>query len=109
MITLPGARSAKQVKDQSAPGARFWFTFTVLLIAVCSSALGVIYTSFTSRHLLNALQDLEKGRNDLQVEWNQLLLEQSSIVAQGKVEELAVTELNMEVPDMNKVVVFKGD
>jgi cell division protein FtsL len=58
---------------------------------------------------LNALQQQEKLRNQLQVEWGQLLLEQSSIVAQGKVEELAVKELNMEVPDMNKVVVFQGD
>jgi cell division protein FtsL len=109
MSTLPGARSAKQVQDKSAPGLQFWLGFAVLLVAVCSSALGVIYTSFTSRHLLNTLQQQEKLRNDLQVEWGQLLLEQSSIVAQGKVEELAVAELNMEVPDMNKVVVFKGD
>ena len=109
MSTLPGARSAKQVQDKSAPGLRFWLGFAVLLIAVCSSALGVIYTTFTSRHLLNALQQQEKERNDLQVEWGQLLLEQSSIVAQCKVEELAVAELDMEVPDMNKVVVFKGD
>ena len=109
MSTLPGARSAKQVQDKSAPGLRFWIGFAILLVAVCSSALGVIYTTFTSRHLLNTLQQQEKERNDLQVEWGQLLLEQSSIVAQGKVEELAVAELNMEVPDMNKVVVFKGD
>ena len=109
MSTLPGARSAKQVEDKSAPGLRFWIGFAVLLVAVCSSALGVIYTTYTSRHLLNTLQQLEKERNDLQVEWGQLLLEQSSIVAQGKVEELAVAELDMEVPDMNKVVVFKGD
>jgi cell division protein FtsL len=109
MVTLPGARSAKQVQDRAAPGLRFWLTFAALLAAVCGSALGVIYTTYTSRHLLNALQQQEKERNDLQVEWGQLLLEQSSIVAQGKVEELAVAELNMEVPDMNKVVVFKGD
>ena len=109
MVTLPGARSAKQVKDRTVPGLRFWLAFTTLLVSVCGSALGVIYTTHTSRHLLNTLQQQEKLRNQLQVEWGQLLLEQSSIVAQGKVEELAVAELNMEVPDMNKVVVFKGD
>ena len=109
MSTLPGARSAKQVQDKSAPGLRFWIGFALLLVAVCSSAVGVIYTTFTSRHLLNTLQQVERERNQLQVEWGQLLLEQSSIVAQGKVEETAVAELGMEVPDMNKVVVFKGD
>jgi cell division protein FtsL len=68
-----------------------------------------VYTTFTSRHLLNSLQELEKQRNRLQVEWSQLLLEQSSLVAQGKVEDTAIAELGMEVPDMSKVVVFQSE
>lgn len=86
---------------------RFWLVFGALLAAATLTALGVVYTTYTSRHLLNSLQDLEKQRNRLQVEWGQLLLEQSSLVAQGKVEDTAVAQLGMEVPDMNKVVVFK--
>jgi hypothetical protein len=31
------------------------------------------------------------------------------MVAQGKVEDMAIAELGMEVPDLNKVVVFSGD
>lgn len=88
---------------------RFWLAFMLLLAVVTFTALGVVYTTFTSRHLLNSLQQLEKQRNRLQVEWGQLLLEQSSLVAQGKVEDTAIAELGMEVPDMNKVVVFKSD
>jgi cell division protein FtsL len=88
---------------------RFWTAFITLLAAVTFTALGVVYTTFTSRHLLNSLQDLEKQRNRLQVEWGQLLLEQSSLVSQGKVEDTAIAELGMEVPDMNKVVVFKSE
>lgn len=88
---------------------RFWLSFILLLAAVTFSALGVVYTTFNSRHLLNSLQQLEKQRNRLQVEWGQLLLEQSSLVAQGKVEDTAIAELGMEVPDMSKVVVFKSD
>ena len=88
---------------------RFWAVFITLLAAVTFTALGVVYTTFTSRHLLNSLQELEKQRNRLQVEWGQLLLEQSSLVAQGRVEDTAIAELGMEVPDMNKVVVFKSE
>jgi cell division protein FtsL len=88
---------------------RFWLIFGALLAAVTFTALGVVYTTYTSRHLLNSLQELEKQRNRLGVEWNQLLLEQGSLVAQGKVEDTAIAELGMEVPDMNKVVVFKSD
>ncbi|MDY6981464.1 MAG: cell division protein FtsL [Pseudomonadota bacterium] len=88
-------------------GGRFWMVFLVLLGAVTLSALSIVYTTFTSRHLLNELQALEKHRNKLQVEFGQLLLEQGSLVAQGRVEDTAIAELGMEVPDMNKVVVFK--
>ena len=88
---------------------RFWLAFITLLGAVTLTALSVVYTTHTSRHLVNALQDLEKQRNRLQVEFGQLMLEQSSLVAQGKVEDTAIAELGMEVPDMNKVVVFTSD
>jgi cell division protein FtsL len=68
-----------------------------------------VYSTFASRHLLNELQDLEKRRNRLQVEFGQLLLEQGSLVAQGRVEDTAIAELGMQVPDMNKVVVFQSE
>ena len=83
-----------------------WLLFVLLLTAITGSALGVVMTSFTSRHILNDLHKLEQQRNELQVEWGKLLLEQSSLVAQGKVEDTAVSALNMEVPDMDQVVVL---
>jgi len=93
----------------AAPGPQYWFWFVVLLVLVAASGLGVVYTTFSSRHLLNDLQQLEKQRNRLQVEWGRLLLEQSSLVAQGRVEDMAIAELGMEVPDLKQVVVFKSD
>ena len=100
------ARIGDRLAAVEADG-RFWTVFLVLLGAVTLSALSIVYTTFTSRHLLNELQALEKHRNKLQVEFGQLLLEQGSLVAQGRVEDTAIAELGMEVPDMNKVVVFK--
>jgi len=91
------------------PGSSFWLTFSVLLGLVTASGLGVVYTTYTSRHLLNSLQLLENQRNRLQVEWGKLLLEQSSLVAQGRVEDMAIAELGMEVPDLEQVVVFTSD
>lgn len=95
--------------DSGQPAARFWLLFGALLLLSIATALGVVYNTFTSRHLLNSLQQLEQQRNLLQVEWGQLLLEQSSLVAQGRVEDMAIAELGMEVPDMKQVVVFKSD
>lgn len=88
---------------------KFWLAFLTLLAAGTLTALSVVYTTYESRQLLNSLQDLERQRNRLQIEWGQLLLEQSSLVTQGKVEDTAIAELGMEVPDMNKVVVFTSD
>lgn len=96
-------------RERAGPQPQYWLWFVLLLVLVGASGLGVVYTTFSSRHLLNDLQQLEKQRNRLQVEWGRLLLEQSSLVAQGRVEEVAIAELGMEVPDLKQVVVFKSD
>jgi cell division protein FtsL len=88
---------------------RFWVLLFLLLAGISATALGVVLTTFNSRHLLNQLQKLEQERNQLQVEWGQLLLEQSSLVAQGKVEDTAISQLDMEVPSMERVVVLTSE
>jgi len=86
-----------------------WVLFFALLLAIVGTSLGVVITTYNARLLLNSLQGLVQEQNHLQVEWGQLLLEQSSLVAQGQVEEIAISQLGMEVPSMDKVVVFTGD
>lgn len=104
------ARSAEWLDSQQARiKQRHWIVFFILLVAITGTSLGVVFTTFTTRHLLNNLQQLVQEQNRLQVEWGQLLLEQSSLVAQGQVEEMAISQLGMEVPAMDKVVVFSGD
>lgn len=90
-------------------GKQYWILLLLLLAGICGTALGVVQTTFDTRRLLNQLQKLEQERNQLQVEWSQLLLEQSSLVAQGKVEDLAISQLDMEVPSIDRMVVLKSD
>lgn len=99
-------RNKKEAK-KSAAGIGVWFGFIALLIAVCISALGVVYSTHESRVLLNELQALENERNALQVEWGQLLLEQSSLISQGRVEDIAKAQLNMVIPGQEDIVVVK--
>ncbi len=96
----------KAFERQSNSGV-IWFVFFLSLILVCSSALGVVYAVNESRHMLNELQTLENQRNDLQVEWGQLLLEQSSLVSQGRVEDFAIAELGMKIPEMENMVMVR--
>lgn len=88
---------------------QFWLCFVLILAGITGTALGVVRTTFVSRHLLNDLQALEQQRNQLQVEWGQLLLEQGSLVTQGKVEDMAISQLGMEVPVMEHVVVLTSE
>ena len=103
-------RSSRQAVEngmQIRPGS--WFLFISLLLLTTASATGVIYSTHKSRHLLNELQLLERERNSMQVEWGQLLLEQSSLVSQGRIENLAIAELGMKIPATENVVVVAGD
>lgn len=96
-------------QGKRSPGVAYWLGLAVLLAGLAGTGLGVVHTTFVSRQLLNVRQGLEQQRNQLQVEWRRLLLEQSSLVAQGKVEDVAISQLGMEVPDMEKTVVLKSD
>jgi cell division protein FtsL len=94
---------------RQAPGKGAWLCLAALLAGLAGTGLGIVHTTFVSRQLLNARQGLEQQRNQLQVEWGRLLLEQSSLVAQGKVEDVARSQLDMDVPELEKTIVLKSD
>jgi cell division protein FtsL len=108
---MPEARSINRKPRQGnqTPTAVAWCCFAVLLVGLLATGLAIVNSTHVSRQRLNALQQLEKERNALQVEWGRLLLEQSSLVAQGKVEDMAVSQLGMQMPSMKEVVVFTGE
>lgn len=103
---MPVTAFKKRVSKTSAPLST-WCGFGISLFAVCITALGVVYSTHKSRQLLNELQALENERNALQVEWGQLLLEQSSLISQGRVEDIARAELRMVIPGRENIVVVK--
>lgn len=88
-------------------GAALWLGFIGTLALAFISAIGVVHTSHESRMRLYALQQLEQERNRLQVEWGRLLLEQSSLVSQGRIEARAMAELGMKQPGSGSVVIVR--
>ena len=82
--------------------ARFLLIF-VLVLCVLVSCLAVIMTSFEYRQLFNRHQELVGQRDELQVEWGQLLLEQSAWAANNRVEQQAVKLLSMQVPEIEQI------
>jgi cell division protein FtsL len=74
-----------------------------LLFALMVSAIGVVYSSHISRQLF-AEQALLLEKNDqLQLEWAQLLLEQSAFTSPGQIENVAAKDLNMVLPRVSEI------
>jgi cell division protein FtsL len=75
--------------------------------AVFASALGVVYSKHQSRKLFVQLQQLQRQRDEMDVYWSRLQLEQSTYATHGRIEEYARNELNMMTPKQGDVVILK--
>jgi cell division protein FtsL len=76
------------------------FTLIGLLLV---SAFGVVYMRDLHRRLFIDLQTAQKTTDTLQVEWGQLLLEQSTWAAPSRTQELAQDNLDMQVPALRSI------
>jgi cell division protein FtsL len=82
-------------------------TVTVLAVLVMISAFGVIYAKHQSRKQFVELQALHKARDDMDIEWGQLQLEQGTLATHSRVEKTAGTRLGMVMPDTKQVVILQ--
>lgn len=86
--------------------SRLQFSLYLLLTAIIVSALSIVYVTNTARTATADMQRLMAERNQLHVEWNQLLLEQGTLSTQTRVQHVAVKKLNMVMPNSRSVVVI---
>jgi len=83
------------------------FLLLLLFIAVLISALAVSYTAHWNRQLLNAHFAELSVRDKAQAEWGRLVLEQSTWTAHNRIESLAVSQLQMRIPEPAEVRMVK--
>ncbi|MEX2130994.1 MAG: cell division protein FtsL [Pseudohongiellaceae bacterium] len=86
------------------PGA---LRFLMLLMTVLGSGLTVVFVTHQDRMLFNELQQLKSNANSLQVEWGQLLIEQSTFGLEGRIENKAIERLNMRLPAVENIVMVR--
>nr|WP_298410051.1 cell division protein FtsL [uncultured Halomonas sp.] len=79
----------------------------VLMVLVLASALAVITSAHLTRVQYARLQQLERSKDQLQTEWGQLLLEESTWSAPSRIERLASERLDMHVPELNEIRVIR--
>ena len=77
----------------------------LLWLAVLASSAGAIYCEHRSRELFIQLEALNGRRDNLQIEWGQLQLEQSAWSSHAFVERVASTRLHMAMPAPQSIVV----
>lgn len=80
------------------PNARNGLTVALLALAVVSSAIASIYVRHESRKQFTVLQSLIAERDELEVEWGQLQIEQSTWSTHSRVERLARERMGMRSP-----------
>lgn len=78
----------------------------LLILAVLSSALSVIYIKTVQRNLYSQWQASQQDYDSLKTEWSQLLLEENTWVAPVRIQTLAQQELGMRVPEMKNTVLL---
>lgn len=78
-----------------------------LVFVIVASAIGVIYSKHYNRMLYVELRELEVKRDNLNVEWGRLQLEQSTWATHGRIESAARKRLNMSNVDYSEVVIVK--
>lgn len=70
----------------------------LLLIAVVLCALSVVTSQHKARKLYIELQEQKELAQQMEVEWGQLQLEQSTWAALTRVEKIATQQLQMQFP-----------
>jgi cell division protein FtsL len=77
----------------------------LLLAALIACALALVTSQHQARKLYVELQKEQEAAKQLEVEWGQLQLEQSTWATHARVERIADSALGMKVPPASRVQV----
>jgi cell division protein FtsL len=83
-----------------------WIALPALWVAVLGSAAGAIYLKHRSREMFVELERLDNRRDNLDIEWGQLQLEQSAWSTHAFVERVASAKLHMAMPPPKEIEII---
>ena len=85
------------------PDLRIGLIIVALFVAVMASAIAGVYAKHESRKLFTELQKLSNERDQMEVDWGRLQIEQSTWSTYGRVEQLAREQMQMQMPPPDSV------
>jgi cell division protein FtsL len=78
------------------------------LAVVCViSAMALVYTKHEARKLFVQLEELTVSRDELNIEWGQLQIEQSTWATHARIERVATDDLALTRPLANEIFVIE--
>ena len=84
----------------------FLLVFVFALVCVLSS-IALVYTKHESRKLFVELERLTHERDDLNIEWGQLQIEQSTWATHARIERVAIDDLSLVRPEATEIYVIE--
>lgn len=81
--------------------------FFLLLIATLATAVSVVHAKHQHRLAFVELTQLESERDELNIEFGRLQLEQATWAETNRIEQIAREQLQMEFPAPDRIVVVK--
>jgi cell division protein FtsL len=83
-----------------------WIALPVLWVAALGSAAAAVYLKHRSREMFVELERLDTRRDNLDIEWGQLQLEQSAWSNNAFVERVANAKLHMAMPPPKEIEII---
>ena len=88
--------------------ARQPFVLVLVFAIVCvTSAMALVYTKHESRRLFVELETLTGERDELNIEWGQLQIEQSTWATHARIEQVATDDLELMRPEATEIFVIE--
>jgi len=78
----------------------------ILWVSALGSAASAVYIKHRSREMFVELERLDTRRDNLQIEWGQLQLEQSAWSTHAFVERVASAKLHMGMPPPKEIEII---
>jgi cell division protein FtsL len=84
------------------------FLLIFVFAGVCVlSSIALVYTKHESRKLFVELEELTHERDELNIEWGQLQIEQSTWATHARIERVATDDLALARPDSSEIYVIE--
>ena len=92
--------------QSTKPRQPFLLVFVFAVVCVLSS-MALVFTKHESRKLFVELEALTHARDELNIEWGQLQIEQSTWATHARIERVATDDLSLVRPASTEIYVIE--